>query len=95
MDTKHTPWCVDRRPSDIEGVLDTFVVGQSGFDIARVYHQDVDQDTARLIAAAPELYAALDRLLRVCDVVPWPGPYRADLVAALGNARAVLAKVTP
>lgn len=70
MTQKHTPgpW-----PHSLSGdgkrivVGDGLVEGPNGYEVAEVYSDDCDLQTAfanaRLIAAAPELLAAIDRYL--------------------------------
>lgn len=58
---------------------------------------DEDYANARLISAAPDLYAALDSIAKLaeCGLHPDPDHAEADLAAIAAQARAALAKVTP
>jgi len=69
--------------------------GPNGYDVAEVYSDDVTEETcveaqanAHLIAAAPELYEALDGLIGVTDRPSAPD-YVRDAIRA---AHAALAK---
>jgi len=75
--TKGREWAVIRAPRDIEGIDDFYVgipdtrdekrdysLGNAAVHIAQVFHQD--EETARLIAAAPEMLEALKDLNLQC-----------------------------
>lgn len=49
-------------------------------------NEDETFDNARLIAAAPELLAALQEMLRVCDLSPDDSPHRSQAIAAINKA---------
>lgn len=78
-ETKHTPgpWAADR---------DNDVVTSDGTGIAAVHGEDADneQANARLIAAAPDLYWALER------VAHWNG--KGDPTDLIRQARNAIAK---
>jgi hypothetical protein len=109
MNTKHTkgPWHVTEYPGDADvmggcsiGIDDAFGAdGGRNYYLATVVHGDPDElaANARLVAAAPELLAALRALLRaVRKNSPGGEPPTADAIfARAGNAAlAAIAKAT-
>jgi len=92
---KHTqgPWTVSNE-TDISGIENDPENGCVGpVDVAHVYLRTVQGRTeanARLIAAAPDLLAALQGLLRGI----FDGPDDADAATLVAKARAAIAKAT-
>lgn len=87
MKPKHTPgpWHVTSM------TLNLVVVGANGGAVARTdYAGTLDEDNARLIAAAPEMLDALERLLSVIE----KRFGSASLDGTMMIARAAIAKAT-
>ena len=96
MNTQHTPgpWVVYDDSND--GKTNRIEIAARGKTVARIYHSVPEEDllNARLIAAAPDLLEALQRLL--ADIVEY------QTINKLGGennhwqviARAVIAKAT-
>jgi hypothetical protein len=91
------PWVVEQDEDDAPHVL---VVDEQGVTVARCYQQAYDtwqaKDNAHLIAAAPDLLAALESLFDHCAMVHkhWgEGDNAKQADAAQAAARAAIAKV--
>ena len=62
--------------------------------VARVFGGEAAEANARLIAAAPDLLAALNRLVEVCEMQPRISKAFPEPNSPLGMARAAIAKAT-
>ena len=97
-----TPWTPGPWPIKPTGDYKRILVGvglvdgPGGYDVAEVYSDDCDRNeaeaNARLIAAAPDMAEALDRLLTEYDAVDLAAAEPPSLTAAVFAARAALAK---
>lgn len=90
IDTKHTPgpWKATKDPHGASG---DYCIGMAT-DVARIDRVAVcSERDARLIAAAPEMLEALQRLSAQCTRLRLPGQPETD---AEKTARAVIAKAT-
>ena len=88
MKTKHTPapWHVTK-DADGQLAVNDHVNFPSEFPIARIYGRLTDKEAnAHLIAAAPDLLAALEEIVD-CRAIPNKGP-----IQLWTNARAAIAK---
>jgi hypothetical protein len=105
-DTKFTPGPWRVADADHEGIADDdykFIAagsecyghGEGGFEIAGY----MGTANARLIAAAPELFEALEKLLRPYGVADTgmanaPAPLQIEFIAAVREAKDAIAKAT-
>ena len=86
------PWPI-KPTGDFKRIVigDGLVDGPGGYEVAEVYSDDCDRDealaNAHLIAAAPDLYAALDGLLGLLDAGSLYEPQAYAARAALAKAR--------
>ena len=86
------PWPI-KPTGDFKRIVigDGLVDGPGGYEVAEVYSDDCDRDeamaNAHLIAAAPDLYAALDGLLGLLDAGSLYEPQAYAARAALTKAR--------
>ena len=79
------PWHIERYKEPYTSLLDTYIVVSSeGLIVAKCGTGDFEiPDNANLIAAAPELYEALEMMLEF----PKAGPSTSTARAALAKAR--------
>lgn len=99
-DAKHTPgpWSITTRQGSWDWVV--FQQADPNIEICQPFHDDTEENetgeaNARLISAAPELYAGLSDALRMLEAVRYTTGLGKKQLERIEKAKAALAKACP